>query len=133
MMRFLLINPTTDKDQVYRVVVKPVIQGVEEDKQQKMALKVLVGYEALVIVRPKDSKIDLQATRKDNTLTLTNNGSTNANLQSGQQCDATGGDCKELNVTRIYAGQSWTTTLPHVEGQAKFQVWDGKEMKEMSF
>lgn len=132
LMRFLLLNPQTDKDQIYRVTVKPVIQGVEEQKQ-KMALKVLVGYEALVIVRPTDSKIELVGERKGNSLTITNNGNTNANLQSGQQCNPTGGDCKETNVTRIYAGQTWTTTLPYLDGTVKFQVWNGTEMQDMTF
>lgn len=133
LMRFLLIGaPPADKDKIYRIVVKPVIQGVEEQKQ-RMALKLLVGYEALVIVRPTDAKIDLSAERKGNSLTLTNKGNTNANLQSGEQCDATGGDCKEVNVARLYAGQAWTTSLPHGEGAVKFRVWDGVEMKDISF
>lgn len=131
-MRLLLLKPQAEQDQIYRLVVKPVIQGVEA-KNQRMALKVLVGYEALVIVRPKEPKIDIKAVRKGNSLTLTNNGNTNANLQSGQQCDATGSNCKELNVTRIYAGQEWTTTLPYMDGAAKYQIWNGVEMKEYAY
>lgn len=131
-MRLLLLKPQSDTDQIFRLVVKPVIEGVDDNKQ-RLALKVLVGYEALVIVRPKDPKIDLTAVRKGNSLTLTNKGNTNANLQSGQQCDATGSNCKEVNVTRIYAGQEWTTTLPHMDGAAKYQVWNGKEMVDLTF
>lgn len=132
LMRFVLIKPQTDKEQIYRVAVKPVIQGVEVE-DQRVALKVLVGYETLVIVRPKDAKIDLVAERKGNSLTITNKGNTNANIQSGQQCNATGGECKETNVARIYAGQSWTTTLPHLDGEVKYQVWDGVKMQDMVF
>lgn len=133
LMRFLLIGtPPIDKDKIYRIVVKPVIQGVEEQKQ-RMALKLLVGYEALVIARPADAKIDLVAERKGNSLTITNKGNTNANLQFGEQCDATGSKCEEVNVARIYAGQTWSTSLPHVDGTVKYRVWDGIEMKEISF
>ena len=132
LMRFLLLKPQTDKDQIYRVAVKPVIQGVDAG-DQKVALKVLVGYEALVIVRPKNPKIELTAQRKGNSLTIINKGNTNANLQSGQQCDNTGGECKELSVARIYAGQSWTTTLPHLDGEAKYQVWNGIKMENIIF
>lgn len=131
-MRLLLLHPQGEKDEIYRLIVKPVIQGVEETKN-RMALKLLVGYEVLVIVRAKDGKIDVVAERKGNSLKLTNNGTTNANLQFGQQCDNTGSNCKEINVTRLYAGQSWSTTLPYLDGQAKYQVFDGKEMKEMTF
>ncbi len=132
LMRFLVLSPQADADKIYRVAVKPVIQGIDETKQ-RVALKVLIGYEALVIVRPKGAKIDLVAERKGNSLTLTNEGNTNANLQSGQQCDATGGNCKDLNVARIYAGQSWKTTLPHMNGVVKFQVWDGSTLESMSY
>jgi len=133
MMRFLLLNEVPEHEKIYRVVVKPVIQGVESDKQQKMALKILVGYEAIIIVRPKGSKVELAATRKGNSITLTNTGNTNANLQSGVQCDALGGECRELAVARIYAGQSWTTSLPLPNGPVKYEVWNGKEMTEMIF
>ena len=131
-VRLLLLHPQGESDEVYRLVVKPVIQGVEETKN-RMALKLLVGYEALIVVRPKDGKIDINAERKGTSLKLTNKGNTNASLQFGQQCDNTGSNCKDLNVTRIYAGQTWATTLPYLDGAAKFQIFDGKEMKEYTF
>jgi P pilus assembly chaperone PapD len=131
-MRFLVIAPQIDKDVIYRVVVKPVIQGVDEYKK-RVAIKVLVGYDALVIVRPAGAKVDLVGERKGNALTLTNKGNTNANLQGGQQCDDIGNNCKDLNVTRIYAGQSWTITLPYMSGAAKFRVWDGATLTDMTF
>jgi len=133
MMRFLLLQDVPEHEKIYRIVVKPVIQGVESDKQQKMALKILIGYEALVIVRPKGSYIDLSAVRKGSSLTITNSGNTNANLQSGFQCDEMGNACQELSVARIYAGQSWTTSLPHLSGAVNYQVWDGKDMIDMTF
>ena len=132
LMRFLLLGPQPEKDKIYRIVVKPVIQGVEGQKQ-RMALKVLVGYEALVIVRPVGAKIELTGERKGNSLTLVNRGNTNANIQSGEQCDVTGANCKEINVTRIYSGQTWTTSLPYIDGLVKYKVWDGTEMLDVNF
>ena len=132
LIRLLLLNPPSDKEQIYRVVVKPVIQGVDET-QKRVALKVLVGYEALVMVRPQTAKIEVTAERKGNSLTLTNKGNTNANLQAGKQCDATGINCKDINLTRLYAGATWTTTLPYIDGAVKYQVWDGANMTDMTF
>jgi len=132
LMRFLLLDQETDKDKIYRVVVKPVIKGVDT-QGNRVAIKVLVGYEALIIVRPKNPKIDITGERKGNALTLTNNGNTNASFQEGQQCDALGSNCKNLNVTRIYAGDSWTVTLPYQNGAAKFRVWDGVKMTDLVF
>lgn len=131
-IRLLLLQPKGDSDKIYRVIVKPVVQGLEETKKA-MALKVLVGYEALIIDRANEGKIDLVAQRKGNSLTITNKGTTNASLDSGEQCDATGGNCKDLNITRIYAGQSWTTTLPYMNGVATYKVFDGKEKKDLTF
>lgn len=131
-VRFLVLAPQTDKDQIYRVAMKPVIQGIEENKQ-RVALKLLVGYEVLVIVRPKDAKVDLVAERKGNAFTLTNKGNTNAQLQGGQQCDTTGSNCKDINVTRMYAGRTWTTTLPYMDGPVKFQIWDGKSVTNVEY
>ena len=132
LMRFLLLAQQAEKDIIYRVTVKPVIQGIGETKQ-KLALKVLVGYEVLVIVRPKDAKVDLVAERKGNSLTLINQGNTNAYLQSGEQCNATGGDCQKLSTSRIYAGQRWTTTLPYGDGVVKYAVNDGTETKNFEY
>lgn len=132
LVRFLLLTPPSDKERIYRVAVKPVIQGVDEQKQ-RVALKVLVGYEMLVIVRPINAHIDVVGERKGNTLTLTNKGNTNAYLHTGEQCDSAGANCKRLKVARIYAGQAWTTTLPYMDGAAKFQVWDGNQYTEMKY
>jgi P pilus assembly chaperone PapD len=132
LMRFLLLAEQGAKDTIYRVAVKPVIQGINEDKK-KVALKVLVGYELLVIVRPKNAKVDLVAERKGNSLVLTNNGNTNAYLQSGEQCDATGGNCKTLSTARIYAGQQWTATLPYNDGVVKYKVVDGTDFTVMKY
>lgn len=123
LMRLLLLSQPAEKDIIYRIAVKPVIQGLGEVKQ-KVALKVLVGYEMLVIVRPKNAKSDLVAERKGNSLILINNGNSNAYLQSGEQCDATGGNCKSLGTARIYAGQKWSTTLPHMDGVVKYKLVD---------
>ena len=131
-MRLLLLKPQGEQDQIYRLVVKPVIQGIDAPKQQ-FAIKVLVGYEAIIIVRPKNPKIDLVAKRKGNSLTITNNGNTNANIEYGKQCDALESNCKNVNVTRIYAGQSWTTTLPYLNGNVTYQVWNGTESVDMKF
>jgi hypothetical protein len=66
-------------------------------------------------------------------LTLTNHGNTNASLQAGQQCDALGSNCKDINVTRIYAGQSRTITLPYMDGAVKYRVWDGNTLTDKTF
>lgn len=132
MTRFLLLKAPGETEQIFRVAVKPVIQGVDEQKQ-KVALKVLVGYEVLVIVRPVNAKVDLVAERKGNSLTLTNKGNTNAYLQNGEQCDSLGANCKTLNVRRIYPGQSWTTTLPYMDGAVKYNVWDGSSVTAMAY
>jgi Mat/Ecp fimbriae periplasmic chaperone len=131
-IRLLLLKPVAETDQIYRVAVKPVIQDIVSPTQ-RMAIKVLIGYETIIIARPKNAKIDLVGERKGTSLTLTNNGNTNANIQYGNQCNALGAECQKIKTARIYAGQTWKTTLPHIDGVVEYEVWDGTTLSTLKF
>src|SRR6185369_15429223 len=83
-LRFVLLRDLDDKEHVYRVAIKPVIRGVENDN--KLGLKILVGYEALVIMRPAVPMPAYSATRNGNLVEVTNTGNTGILFQNGQQC-----------------------------------------------
>ncbi len=129
-MRFIVVDAPTDIDRIFRVTVKPIVSGISA--HSKVALKVLVGYDAMVIVRPQNAKVDFSGQRNGQTLTLTNKGNTNVLLQNGSQCSSVSA-CKPLDVTRLYAGQTWTTALPDGALQASYQVWDGNKTEEYKF
>jgi P pilus assembly chaperone PapD len=100
-------RPATDR--VYRVAIRPVAGPLAADES---ALKLFVGYDALVLVRPAQVVDDLAGERSGRSLTLTNRSNVAQELFSGQQCDAAGKDCRSLPSKRLYAGAIWQQTLP---------------------
>lgn len=128
-LRFVLLSEPDDQEHIYRVAVKPVIRGVEHDA--KIGLKILVGYEALVIIRPAQPHISWSAKREGNKLFLKNNGNTNILLQNGQQC-SNSADCKKAPVLRLYAGRDAALELP-LNQPVTYSVWDGNEIIEKTF
>lgn len=96
-------------DAVYRLAIRPVAGIVASDAD---ALKVFVGYDALVLVRPDEVQDNLQSSRFGRTLRLRNEGNTSQELFDGRQCDASGKDCLKLPSKRLYAQSEWTQELP---------------------
>lgn len=108
-IRIAAVGERSAQDRVYRVAIKPVAGPVSAGQS---ALKVLVGYDALVLVRPAQFTGDVTGQRSGKTLTLTNAGNTAQELFDGRQCDAAGKDCRDLPAKRLYGGASWQQTLP---------------------
>jgi P pilus assembly chaperone PapD len=108
-VRIAAIAARGETDRIYRITVKPVAGPVTA---KVTALKLLVGYDALVIYRPAAPTGKVVGERHGTVLSLRNDGNTNVELFEGKQCDAgasTG--CVELPSKRLYAGQSWQQTL----------------------
>lgn len=120
-LRFVLLKAPDEQEHIYRVAIKPVINEVEN--QAKIGLKVLVGYEALVIVRPATMAPRYEASRHGTTLSVTNTGNTNILLQNGLQCPAEE-KCKLPPAMRVYVGQKAEITLPQ-DKPVTYSVWDG--------
>ncbi len=129
LMRFVLLASPGAAERIYRVALKPVIRGVENTDQ--VGLKVLVGYEVLVIVRPASLKPAYTARRKGNALVVRNTGNTNILFQGGRPC-ADGASCAPLPSERVYAGAEARLPLPAV-GQAAYTVWDGVKSDQRVF
>jgi P pilus assembly chaperone PapD len=108
-IRIAAIGTRSAADRVYRVTIKPVAGAVTAEAS---ALKVFVGYDTLVLVRPDTFTGDVEGERSGRTLTLRNTGNTAQELFDGRQCDAAGGDCRELPAKRLYPGASWEQALP---------------------
>jgi len=109
LVRVAIVGPRPASDRIYRVSIRPVVGVVSAEKS---ALKVLVGYDALVLVRPDRFTGDVVEERRGTTLTLKNEGNSSQELYEGRQCDAAGKDCRELPAKRLYAGATWQQILP---------------------
>lgn len=128
LLRFMLLKAPDAVEHIYRVAIKPVIKGV--DNKSKIGLKVLIGYEVLVIVRPANAVATYNAARQGNVLTITNTGNTNVLFQNGKQCLKD--NCVMPQVVRVYPGQTNQVPLKF-DQPVSYSVWDGKETIEKSF
>lgn len=111
LLRFVNLTPNPAEEKVFRVSITPV---VNELTAQNTGVKVMIGYEVLVIVHPVDGHIDLTHQRADNTLTLTNQGTQNVLLRKGSQCPEgveLESECHQLPGKRLYPGNSWSVDL----------------------
>ena len=109
LLRLATLPGSTERERVYRVTVKPVAGDVTGSES---GLKLLVGYDLLVLARPTRIDPVITVTRSGRELTVTNRGNASVELLDGKQCDPTGSDCQTLAKKRLYAGASWTLTLP---------------------
>ena len=124
LVRIAAVAARPARDRVYRVTIKPVAGPVSADQS---ALKLFVGYDALVLYRPEQPRADLSGRRSGRQLTIHNAGNTNVELAHGRQCDPTGRDCRDLPANRIYPGADWTVTLPFA-GPSTYRTYaNGRE------
>jgi len=129
LLRFVLLQDPDAQEHVYRVAVKPVIKGV--DNTGKVGLKILIGYEILVIVRPASMTPHYEAQRQGRRFRVANTGNTDILFQNGQQC-ATSDDCKRPPVLRVYPGQTTAVDLP-LDQPVTYAIWDGATTVEKKF
>ena len=107
LIRLAPIGPRGMTERVYRVTVKPV---AGELASEVSGLKLLIGYDVLVLLRPQETRPNLSAVRSGNRLVFRNDGNASIELIDGKQC-ATGTSCVELPGKRLYAGAEWSQDL----------------------
>ncbi|MGB5739602.1 MAG: hypothetical protein WBM54_09640, partial [Woeseia sp.] len=113
LLRFVDLKPGNDSERVYRVAVTPVVGELEA---QASGLKILVGYEVLVLAQPSAPKPQLNGERRGQQMFFRNDGNTNVLLREGRQCpsdDTDIEDCAVLGAKRLYPGNEWTLELPY--------------------
>lgn len=103
LIRIASLGAATDRERVYRVMVKPVVGELAKDQS---GLKVLVGYDVLALVRPKVSRPSVQGRWDGSSLVLKNEGNESVELVDGRQCSAPG-QCDSLPAKRLYVGAEW--------------------------
>ena len=108
LVRFAAMSPLNDRERVYRVTVKPVVGALQSEES---GLKLLVGYDVLVLARPVEIRPNLVASRSGASLTFRNDGNASLELVDGKQCDASGKSCTMLPGKRLYSGAEWTQLL----------------------
>lgn len=127
-IRIATLPAVADRERVYRVTVKPVVGKLSSAQS---GLKVLVGYDMLILVRPTVANPVVSGTRVGNALTIRNDGNVSVELNDGRQC-ASAAQCKPLPAKRLYAGQSWTQQLQGT-APADYEVDSPDKSQRMQF
>lgn len=114
LVRLVSLEPLGEKERVYRVTFKPVVGDLETEQ---IGIKVLIGYEVLILMQPAAPDPNLIVNRSGKTLSFENKGNTNILLREGKQCpDDVSNDsesCERLGGIRLYPGNSWSVDLPY--------------------
>ncbi|MGN3975235.1 hypothetical protein [Tsuneonella sp. SYSU-LHT278] len=128
-VRVASVGTRSTSDRVYRVAIRPVTGPVSVETT---AIKVLVGYDVLVIVRPETRTGEVIGERRGHTLVLRNESNTSQEIFAGRQCNADGTDCRALPAKRLYPGNSWEQTLPFPTS-VRYSVSSGAAMTTRDF
>lgn len=108
LIRVAEIAPPGERERDYRVTVKPVVGPLSSAKS---GLKILVGYDVLVLVRPPQPQANVSFTRSADKGTFRNDGNVSVELIEGRQCDSAGKTCIDLPGKRLYPGAQWSEEL----------------------
>lgn len=128
-LRIAAIGAAPVRERIYRVTVKPITGDIAGSQS---GLKLLVGYDLLVLVRPSSVKSQLEVTRNENVLNITNRGNASVELAEGKQCDASGKTCQPLPSKRLYAGASWQQRLP-LSTEGEYRVRSNDSWSQIEF
>lgn len=110
LIRIAALGERPESDRIFRVRIRPVVGDVISNED---ALKVLVGYDTLVLLRASEVKGEIESERRDEILTLTNRSNTAFELFEGRQCDDRNGSCEELPAKRLYPSQEMKIPLKY--------------------
>lgn len=121
LVRVVTLNRSHDAERTYRITLKPVAGELQVATSAPPGakgahIKVLVGYEALVLVRPLAIREQLLATRDGRRLRFENAGNVSLRLDSGRQCatEATPPEsCDQLPGHWLRPGSRWELALGH--------------------
>ena len=108
LLRVANLSADPAREHVYRVTVKPVVGAIQSDAS---GLKIMVGYDVLVLVRPLRPEANLIAVRNGRSLYFSNKGYVSVEIVDGRQCARARSNCVQLPGKRLYSGASWTVQL----------------------
>ena len=126
LVRFVNLNPNPIEEHVYRVGISPVVGDLVSEQS---GVKIVIGYEVLVLVHAANSKPELQHKRTGKHLEIKNIGNKNILLREGLQCldeEINEEDCEHIPGKRLYPGNEWQVELPR-DMPVKFLVNSGQK------
>ncbi len=130
--RMIRVVPLIDKikqDAIYSIRIVPLPGNPEPImKRSKLVvthMRVLVGYDILLFIRPANAQPKIILSRQGHRLTIKNQGNTNVLLYKGRQCQPNTHHCIKLPSKRLYAGNTWSLHLQYNAPVSFEQSWVG--------
>jgi hypothetical protein len=117
-IRVMNLNEELKKERIYRLRVYPVIDGFG-NKKTNMGIKVLMGYESLILVQSVNPVLEYSYEFIDGKLIIKNEGNGNIKFESGEHCDKLK-NCSVLPPFRLYDNGLEEIVLPYDNGSIKF-------------
>jgi P pilus assembly chaperone PapD len=116
-VRFVNTGGHGNRERMFRVNFKPVSPPMEATEH---AVRLVVGYQVLVVIAPEQPKPELTVERSGNLLRVTNVGNSSVLLRNGMQCESEAAleardedACLGITARRVYPGNLWETELPY--------------------
>ncbi len=107
-VRIVSIADPPQHDRVYRLRVSPQVSDVDAPEvsagETGVNIKVLVGYDILIVARPADPQAQIAKKSVEGRTLLVNTGNTSALLTDGKACTSDGSKCAPISDARLYAG-----------------------------
>lgn len=114
-----------DNESVYRINFTPVLPPLSSN--EGVGVKVIIAYQVLALIQPKDPKEELQITREGHKLTIHNKGNSYALISDIKQCIPDSDECNDdIAGTRLYAGNIYEIDLPHADNPVHLRVTNFK-------
>lgn len=104
LLRIAMLGERPERERVFRVRVRPVSGELVSDAD---GLKVLVGYDTLVLLRSAEDIGSIVATRGEGRLRLENRSNSSIELFDGKACLPGSSECRALSSNRLYPGEEW--------------------------
>ena len=133
-VRLIMRGAAGETDRVFRLKISPYtgkarFDGADEGEKAS-AIKVLVGYDLLLLSRPTELRPDVEVTRDERTIEFRNTGNTNVLLRRIVQCEAgvepkpreLDEACAEMQPNRLYVGETYRVELPKPGPAERFPV-----------
>jgi len=117
--KVMLSQAVESQDRVFRLNIKPLAGDAlpNADAEQSAGVRIMLGYQLLVLARPDKLDIDVEMTRNDNNVVFNNKSNTSVLLRELSACN--GDSCTEMTPNRLYPNEVLTVEMPQgLSGQS---------------
>ncbi|MCA0911047.1 molecular chaperone [Qipengyuania gaetbuli] len=104
LLRIALLGERPEVERIFRVRVRPVSGDVVSETD---GLKVLVGYDTLVLLRPALEAGSVVSDRESGSISVENRSNSSVEFFDGKACIIVTQECRTLAPNRLYPGEKW--------------------------